>query len=167
MPLPSTFASQIKFPRFVFCIFYPLTYLHKFKYNTKLQTPSKEAREERVGEAFLFSLGLWKNLFSEVREGALPGWSCASPSPEQGLLGETGRSHGRLQQVSSGQGLALLVLGQSIQQPQPMPVSPETAGCQLGICYMASLQKVGKSLGYCKVFMETPTGAFPRRSLHR
>lgn len=53
VPLPSTVASQIQFPSVAFCIFYPLTDLHKFKYNTKLQTPSKEAREETVGEACL------------------------------------------------------------------------------------------------------------------
>lgn len=71
----------------------------------------KRLEGKRAGEACPFSLGLWKILFSEVGEGALPGWSSASPSPEQARLGDTGRSHGRPQQVDSGQGLALVVLG--------------------------------------------------------
>lgn len=60
VPLLSTVASQIQFPSVTFCIFHPLTDLQRFKYNTKLQTLSKEAREKRAGEACLFSLGLWK-----------------------------------------------------------------------------------------------------------
>lgn len=40
--------------------------------------------------------------------------------------------------MSSEQGLALVGLGQSIQQPQPMPAAPERAGGQLRICCVAS-----------------------------